>query len=324
MICAWIETSSAETGSSADDELRLDGQGPRDADALPLAAAELVRVAPHRILRQADHLDQLVHAPACAPRPWPRRWTRKRLGQHGADGHARIQGGVRILEDHLHPAPHAAQRRAEQAHDLLAVELDAPVGHADQPDHGPREGRLAAARFAHQAHRLAAAHVKGHAVDGAHVADVALEDQSFLDREVDLQVANLQQRRSDRRLRGASAGSARPPADRLGHAPAPAAKPDGDQLLALGRVEARHLVPVLGVWRLLQRRILHPAAVLDVEAARGERAAGDLARQVGRLALDRDQLAALGLVQPRERAQQADRVRVPRAAEELRRAGCAR
>ena len=205
------------------DELRLDGQGPRDAGALPLAAAELVRVAPHRILRQADHLDQLVHAPG-ALRALGQAVHAQGLGQHGADGHPRIQGGVRILEDHLHPAPHASQRGAEHAHDLLAVELDAPLGHADQPDHRPREGRLAAARFAHQAHRLATAHVKGHAVDGTHIGDVALEDHSFLDWEVDLQVANLEQRRLRCRLRGHGRLGLH---HRVGHAPAPAAKPDG-------------------------------------------------------------------------------------------------
>ena len=45
MICAWIETSSADTGSSADDEVGLDRQRAGDADALALAAGELVRVA---------------------------------------------------------------------------------------------------------------------------------------------------------------------------------------------------------------------------------------------------------------------------------------
>ena len=63
-----------------------------------------------------------------------------------------------------------------------------------------REGRLAAAGFAHQPNGLAASHVKRHAVDGAHVGDLALEDEPLLDREVHLQVANLQQRRPRRRL----------------------------------------------------------------------------------------------------------------------------
>ena len=40
-----METSSAETGSSARTSSGSEGQGPGDADALALAAGELVRVA---------------------------------------------------------------------------------------------------------------------------------------------------------------------------------------------------------------------------------------------------------------------------------------
>ena len=48
-ICAWIETSSAETGSSATISLGLEGERPGQADALPLAAGELVGVAVGRL-----------------------------------------------------------------------------------------------------------------------------------------------------------------------------------------------------------------------------------------------------------------------------------
>ena len=44
MICAWIETSSADTGSSATIRLLADGERARDRNALALAAGELVRV----------------------------------------------------------------------------------------------------------------------------------------------------------------------------------------------------------------------------------------------------------------------------------------
>ena len=45
ITCAWIDTSSADTGSSQTIELGLEGDGPGDADALALSAGELVRVA---------------------------------------------------------------------------------------------------------------------------------------------------------------------------------------------------------------------------------------------------------------------------------------
>ena len=59
-----------------DDELRLDRQRPGDADALALAAGELVRVAVGVLGRQADELQQLLNARP-APAPWSiPRWTR--------------------------------------------------------------------------------------------------------------------------------------------------------------------------------------------------------------------------------------------------------
>ena len=54
MICAWIDTSSAETGSSATMKLGLQGQSAGDADALALAAGKFVGVAVIGIGRQLD------------------------------------------------------------------------------------------------------------------------------------------------------------------------------------------------------------------------------------------------------------------------------
>ena len=45
MICAWIDTSRADTGSSATISRGLQREGAGDTDALPLAPRELVRVA---------------------------------------------------------------------------------------------------------------------------------------------------------------------------------------------------------------------------------------------------------------------------------------
>ena len=59
MICAWMETSSALIGSSQTMNSRLHRQRARDADALPLAAGELVRVA-RRHVRAEAHLAQEI------------------------------------------------------------------------------------------------------------------------------------------------------------------------------------------------------------------------------------------------------------------------
>ena len=60
MICAWIDTSSAVVGSSANDEARVRRQRERDHDPLPHAARELVRIVidPARGGRNADLVEQ--------------------------------------------------------------------------------------------------------------------------------------------------------------------------------------------------------------------------------------------------------------------------
>src|SRR5690348_7852358 len=69
----------------------------------------------------------------------------------------------------------------------------------------------------------------------------------------------------------------------------------------------------------LERRCV--AAALDaIGAARREGAAGRKTREVGGLPLDRIEARAARLVEPRHRAQQAERVRVARVCIELRRA----
>ncbi len=48
--------------------------------------------------------------------------------------------------------------------------------------------------LAHQAQRLAARHAEAHAVDRLHRADLLAQDRARRDREVDLQVLDLQTR----------------------------------------------------------------------------------------------------------------------------------
>jgi hypothetical protein len=44
-----------------DDEVRVEREDARDADALPLAARELVRIAADRLRGEADALEQIAH-----------------------------------------------------------------------------------------------------------------------------------------------------------------------------------------------------------------------------------------------------------------------
>ena len=62
MICAWIETSSAETGSSQIDRASGRSASARAiADPLPLAARELRGEAVVVLGVEADELHQLLH-----------------------------------------------------------------------------------------------------------------------------------------------------------------------------------------------------------------------------------------------------------------------
>ena len=61
MICARIDTSSAETGSSSTISRVLVDQRPGDGDALALPAAEFVREQVRHVRPQPDELQHLRH-----------------------------------------------------------------------------------------------------------------------------------------------------------------------------------------------------------------------------------------------------------------------
>ncbi len=94
----------------------------------------------------------------------------QRLADDVAHGHARVQGGIGVLEDHLHPAAHLPQRFALQLGQVLALKVDLTSRRAIELQDGPSGRRLATARFAHQAQGLALQDVKANAIhrlDGA-------------------------------------------------------------------------------------------------------------------------------------------------------------
>ena len=123
-----------------DDQLRVQRERAGDADALALAAGELVRVAVHVIGRQADELEQLAHPLARSPRRAAAPWISERVAEDLPDALARVERGVRVLEDHLHLAPVRAQLAARQRRDVAAVEA-----------HRARRSARAAARAAGRA-----------------------------------------------------------------------------------------------------------------------------------------------------------------------------
>ena len=96
-------------GFVGEDDSGLDGQCSRQADALALAAGELVRVAVGGFGRKSDEAEQLVHprgdvvaADRAAARP---AGVHQRLGDQPAHAESRIEARVRVLEDELDAPP---------------------------------------------------------------------------------------------------------------------------------------------------------------------------------------------------------------------------
>ena len=138
----------------ADDQLRVDRERAGDADALALAAGELVREAVVVLRVETDDLEQLLHAPldlgvgADAVHL-------ERLADDEADALARVQRSVRILEDHHHLAAHRAHLGARELGDVAALEDDPPGGRLQQLHDAAGQRGLPAAGLADDAERLA-------------------------------------------------------------------------------------------------------------------------------------------------------------------------
>ena len=176
-ICACTETSSALVGSS---QTRNSGslasaraiemrwrcppenscgyRSPSDGDEPHLRQQRRHELgARRRVRRQAEGADRLGHDVAHAP--------------------ARIERGVRVLEDHVHPPPQARLRAGHR--ERLALETDlAPARRVAGP---PPAGRwsICRSRFAHQRQGGAARNGEGHGIDRAQ-PDAALARQHAL------------------------------------------------------------------------------------------------------------------------------------------------
>src|SRR5205823_4389288 len=119
--------------------------GAREADALPLAAGELVREPAGGVGREPDDAEQLADARrrlATSREPM----GAERLADDPADAVAWVERRERILEDHLHPSAERAELALAQARDVLSVEEDPAVRRLVQTQDRPTDGRLAAAR----------------------------------------------------------------------------------------------------------------------------------------------------------------------------------
>src|SRR5215207_7801099 len=91
----------------ADDKLRVKDERASDPDSLPLAARKAVRVAARIFRSEADGGQHGANGVATIGAASDS-MDREGLGQDLADRHARIEGGIGVLENDLHAS---AQRR---------------------------------------------------------------------------------------------------------------------------------------------------------------------------------------------------------------------
>ena len=108
-----------------DDQLGLQGQGPGDADALALAAGELVGVAVVVLRGQAHQRQQVLHGLLHAVGRLDALDVEGRADD-GADGVPRVQRGLRVLEHHLDVPAQRPQLALAHVRDVAPLEHDLP------------------------------------------------------------------------------------------------------------------------------------------------------------------------------------------------------
>ena len=161
MTCAWMDTSSAETGSS---QTMKSGLTAGDADALALAAGKFVGVAGGMLGVEADIAHELENALLPFLPAGVELMHVQRLADDVGDGHAGVEGGIGILEDHGGLVAEGLD--VGLGLDLPALVEDFAAGGLVQVQDGAADGRLAAAGLADQTQRLAGLDGKAHVVDG--------------------------------------------------------------------------------------------------------------------------------------------------------------
>ena len=180
-------------GLVAHDELGLRREGPRDVDALPLPARELVGIAAGECRIQADEPHHLLDAPAAA-RSIEAPVDVDGLGDDVRHLHAWAQRGEGVLEDHLHAPAQAAHLGGREVAKRGAVEDHLAAGGADEAEDRARERALPAAALADEPDGLAAGDVERYAVDRPQRTHLAPDHGAAQERKGDPQVADTDER----------------------------------------------------------------------------------------------------------------------------------
>jgi len=120
-----------------------------DGQALPLASAELVRIATERLVRaQTDRNQRLLHAvPGLGPRPGEVELA-DRHGEQMIDSVKRVEDFERILKNRLDLATEISPAASSQLAEVCAPVQDVARRGLRKTQRQSRERRLAAATFA--------------------------------------------------------------------------------------------------------------------------------------------------------------------------------
>ena len=139
---------------------------------------------------ETHHLQQLLHALPSLSAAGDVVHL-QRFADDVPHGHAGVKRGIRILEDHLHLAAHAAQLLAldvRQFQIFAFVSEEDPTGSRPvELENGSASRGLAAAALAHQPQGLAPADEEINAIHRLDVTYVALNDDPLGDGEIHLQ-----------------------------------------------------------------------------------------------------------------------------------------
>src|SRR5262245_46390203 len=181
-------------GLVGDDEARPAGQRDGADDALPHAAAHLMRILAHAPLgrRDPDGAEQALHA--LAQRAAAQVLVEERGLRHlPEDREERVQRGHRVLQDDGDPAAaDPAKLALALARQVLALEEDAPAhdpgGPGQEPHDRQTRGGFAAPRLADEAKGLTFVQCEAHAV---HRSDDARTSEG---EEMGLEIADLKNR----------------------------------------------------------------------------------------------------------------------------------
>jgi len=151
-----------------------------------------VRVAAQVVVLEPDALDQFPRALDPLAVGAAKALHAHGLGHDAADRHPRVQGRVRVLKDHLHPAAVGEELVALELGDVRALEQYLAGGRLIEPNDRAPGGRLAAAGLADERERLPALDREIDAVDRLQRAPPA-EKQLPADREVHPEAPDLDQ-----------------------------------------------------------------------------------------------------------------------------------